>query len=1304
MATLDKLLIRGVRAFAPDRTETLEFGTPLTIIVGHNGAGKTTIIECLKYATTGDLPPNTKNGAFVYDPKLAHTSEVKAQVKLRFYNVRGQEVTCTRSLIVVQKLSSKTMRTLDSILSIKDPRTGEVHDLSSRCAVVDEELAPHLSVSKAILEHVVFCHQEDSFWPLSEPASLKKKFDEIFASTRYTKALVEIRDQKKLLTGIAKECEKELVYLRTNKDKAKRVRESFAEANAHIQSTRTRINQLDNGEIDQVVAQITSHLEKQQGISNLAARRENAVHERDMISNRIQEMSSNLEIYHETDNELKQLLEQYICSVGNQSEEQTALETHKDNLEHNLTVLGTQISNFYTRRGQLEAEHEAYQRQLQNRQALITELIKQYSFEDFNVANLDDADIDRFMQLLQSKITEQQTTLAEHKSESKTKESQISAQMQQIHGDVSMIDQTKRMYRSQMDALNTRISESNAKINAVQVGKIEIDSAVVDLASEKARLEQAQTLFSNNQIDQELMRVQAQLTECERNLQIKGKEISAASLQTDTRARHAIKTADHSKKTASKENIMAELASEIFNVLNITPAFEDYTAELDAALKSRQERCAKLDQLRTERLLQISSINVKLTAAQESLKIKEAEEKIKLFKVTQICPPSEFKAALQNAEIKAIDCRDNLSSMNSAKSMYTKFIKKLKANQCCPLCVRGFSDDDELNDFASKLEMILERVPNAMQDAEVEAAKAEADLSALSELSTHWGDYERLHTKELPDLRTQISMLESNRAQLLSATEDDYPDLIAVNNAEIDLIRKLKASTDEVNRLSAELFMIEKDIASLNHDLGSSNVTRTVGEIQREYETIQNEIKLLGSKSENLNQDFRNIQEDVRLCENRVRDARERLEHLQNSFSERTRVAAQIEELKTEVSRLDVEVKALDTKYVQVSSELNRLGVVLADQQREFESIEHKLDNQLQRLCRDSSQLATVQKEIQRYIESDGVSKLSQCICDAAALQRKADDSKVEIENVASRLERMQKQRSEIQVLQRTIDDNLKLRKLQSEMDAVDLRIQNIDEAIQSVDMNTINAQYNVLKSTHEQLVRERAQLVGEQKQLEENARRLDKELKTEYRDVDLQFQEKVVEVQLVEKSAHDLEIYAKALDRAIMTHHQHKMDEINKIIRELWTKTYRGLDIDTIEVRWDPEKENSRSYNYRVVMVKGETELDMRGRCSAGQKVLTSIMIRLALAETFCVNCGILALDEPTTNLDRENIESLAESLAEIIQYRRQQSNFQLIVITHDEEFMQLLGSGEFADFYYRVEKRADGTSSIHKEPIGNR
>jgi DNA repair protein RAD50 len=169
-------------------------------------------------------------------------------------------------------------------------------------------------------------------------------------------------------------------------------------------------------------------------------------------------------------------------------------------------------------------------------------------------------------------------------------------------------------------------------------------------------------------------------------------------------------------------------------------------------------------------------------------------------------------------------------------------------------------------------------------------------------------------------------------------------------------------------------------------------------------------------------------------------------------------------------------------------------------------------------------------------------------------------------------------------------------------------------------------------------------------------------------------------------------------------------MEEINKIIKELWATTYKGSDIDTIEIRSDAGTEGNKvSYNYRVVMVKGDTELDMRGRCSAGQKVLASLIIRLALAETFCLNCGILALDEPTTNLDRHNVESFANALVKyvvrsigdstlisyltfhsIIETRRRQSNFQLIIITHDEEFVQLIGRSEHADYYWRITKDA--------------
>ena len=105
-----------------------------------------------------------------------------------------------------------------------------------------------------------------------------------------------------------------------------------------------------------------------------------------------------------------------------------------------------------------------------------------------------------------------------------------------------------------------------------------------------------------------------------------------------------------------------------------------------------------------------------------------------------------------------------------------------------------------------------------------------------------------------------------------------------------------------------------------------------------------------------------------------------------------------------------------------------------------------------------------------------------------------------------------------------------------------------------------------------------------------------------------------------------------------------------------------------------------------------------MRGRCSAGQKVLASLIIRLALAETFSTSCGMIALDEPTTNLDRENIESLAQALADLVAKRSAQKNFQLIVITHDDDLIDQLSRMDQADYFYKVSRDEKGRSIIRR------
>ena len=146
----------------------------------------------------------------------------------------------------------------------------------------------------------------------------------------------------------------------------------------------------------------------------------------------------------------------------------------------------------------------------------------------------------------------------------------------------------------------------------------------------------------------------------------------------------------------------------------------------------------------------------------------------------------------------------------------------------------------------------------------------------------------------------------------------------------------------------------------------------------------------------------------------------------------------------------------------------------------------------------------------------------------------------------------------------------------------------------------------------------------------------------------------------------------------------------------------FSGNDIDYIKIKThDPNEKTTadkrRTFLYRVVQSKNEVEMDMRGRCSAGQKVLASLIIRMALAETFSNNCGILTLDEPTTNLDQENIGSLCDALRRIVN-ERDTGNFMLVVITHDEKFIRAL---DRLETYYRISRNTQGKSKITEEVV---
>ena len=227
MSRLHKMSIQGIRSFGnrDQDTQVITFFTPLTVIVGPNGSGKTTIIECLKYMSTGIMPPGAKTGgAFVHDPKVAHDTEVRGQIRLLFQDVTGHNVQVQRTLVATQKVKSISRGCLSISLSslenehqsentgrsdhpwrnqwwthsnhIEMCGTGSRNGHCVRCFHRHPGECHLLSSRRIELvsRHDVDSHHlTDRSRPLSEGKQLKDKFDDIFAATKYMKALEAIR-------------------------------------------------------------------------------------------------------------------------------------------------------------------------------------------------------------------------------------------------------------------------------------------------------------------------------------------------------------------------------------------------------------------------------------------------------------------------------------------------------------------------------------------------------------------------------------------------------------------------------------------------------------------------------------------------------------------------------------------------------------------------------------------------------------------------------------------------------------------------------------------------------------------------------------------------------------------------------------------------------------------------------------------------------------------------------------------------------------------------------------------------------
>lgn len=1310
MSKIEGMTIQGIRSFRPLVREQITLDTPLTLIVGYNGSGKTTIIECLKYATTGDLPPNSKGGAFVYDPKLHTNKEVPASVVLKFRSTNGTKYVVNRHLkVTLMKTGNRKFQTIETSVKERTPN-GEKHTESTNVAHVDSMVPNALGVAPAILDSVIFCHQDESLWPMSEPSALKKKFDEIFDAQKYTKAIEQLKVVRKKKAEKLRELQTHHKYNEEAKDKGQKNLKLCKKLTDEIEEYREQVDAIEE-EVEELRQKERASREEANDFLSIMNDLKHTQDQYNFRQSNVIELRESIDMMTEGDDELQRALDQYETrlerlqgDIDQNSSDYRSLQDEVSKTENNLNLkLGE--------KGRLQSDKDKYERQLQTRVEMIQAAASTHEIRGFD-NDLDDDQV----RLFNGKI---HGIFNSKKKEHEQLQSRISREADEANKGISELENVKNAKTSERTFAKQKKTENDRKVKRLQteMDSVKCDEVLVDrLENDKAslndRYQQAQAGLASNDWDEKIRETQKELRELEQQGDDLNSELVNCTRLASELAQLDLRKTEARDREAGLNNLTTRWSKMLGE--QVRPGWELESLETDfqtevtgktAAFNKEKEACDQLQQ-------KLKQVDYKLSEASKQHqrlgdhKASSEAAVLDVLKETAEDPSAiaidSYNDELEDLEATKMELEKDLSLFDHMKLYWTQAQTCMQTKNKCHMCDRAFEEDRSKSKLVAKITKHL----NDESKAELQQEFRDVDkkLERLRAARPKHDAALRL-AKELPASEKAIDEAKSERDDILAKLEVADKHRREASD-KLEGLQSVSSVVSEITLLSKAITDAKEQIGQLERSQRQSGgSTRTPGEVDEARAICTEETRKVKKRLDNMTADRQRSRDLISHLELESSKLDGKIAQARQLMDKKQSLSGEIKALKEDNQTQDAAISEIDIQLIELQPKIDAARAqrddALATGRKKAEKVAEERDT----VARTINQLKIIEDDIQDYMDRGGESNLNSVERSIQSFQQLLTRQKSEIEELTKRINSQKEELSQGDWNKKNIKDNLRFRENCAELEKLEQKIESLKSEDADKDYDRLIGEAKKHERRINVLTADKSELVGKSKATDNNLKEEIDRYEQEFRGAEEKFRESSIQLLATKGAISDLATFGDSLDKAIMQYHSIKMEEINRIAGELWRATYQGTDIDTIAIRSESDNGSTtstrRNYNYRVIMVKQDTEMDMRGRCSAGQKVLASIIIRLALAESFGVNCGVIALDEPTTNLDSDNIRSLAQSLHGIIKARQAQANFQLIVITHDEDFLRHMRCSDFCDSFFRVRRDENQCSTITKEKI---
>ncbi|CAG9858202.1 unnamed protein product [Phyllotreta striolata] len=1296
MALLHSLEIIGIRNFSPDDVQRIYFQRPVVLFQGQNGSGKTTILECIKFAITGDLPLGTNNGrGFLHDLKIVGKNTLKGSIKIKFRDTDGNMITVSKVLQVQNKNGTIRFSRLNNTVHKRDSNGAPV-DICNRNLDVDIYSCSAFKVSKSILNNVLFCHQENSLWPLDEPKQLKEKFDEIFDTKKYNQSIDNVRKY-------IKDNMKKLPHLKISLEDKKVLKNQAEKQRAKYEDLKEKLKDVEKDikakkeQLKPLVEEMKQILKLEDTLGELHGKLTAKEEEKKGLFNQQRNLKDNMScVFEGSDNELKAKIKEFKENEASEKSSIHQLERSVQNDTKQIENLYKSIQAKQVQIGQMKEEQKQYKLKLLESQKLIDKLKSDLKVEV-------SGDKSALITALSTALTSLQSKFDQLKIEQDKEEKKLQDEIDKARTENAKIEQLISSKKSMINDYKNKLKRIKDKLDELDSSHTQLKMITDKIERSQKELVDLKNSFNEQDAKNEIANLQDEIDKTEVYLEKLDKEFRILQRNYTTEEKIESERGVIFQKRAEIDKFKTKHSQHLQTLFMQDPVPEK---NLNRAVGLIQNQ---LDVEQEKLHKSVKDLEKELTTLESNLKYKKGQlqyEQNELSsnqrKIEEICQGKSYDSFLDETSRKKDQLQQKHGTISTYSTILNQFAKQIESEKCCPVCQTKFDQTVAL------IPEIVKQLRKRVSDAPANKAEIEGNLkreevlyNKLQQLKVVYENVKYAEFTKIPGLMGDIDEASESIGEVRGK--------LAAEKAKLEMPQKRLKICREVIA-DAALFdqcQIDVEKAEANvEDLQRSIITISCGRSYQETNVEIGKVKGKLSNSKNSLNTAKNLLDQHRdNCQEltkRIQLDTQKQINMQKLVQEKPLLDKQHEEYKAQIANLTTSIEEEEFCLAAQKGELktaldNKKNLV--EKNRKIQDVERKKITQHHNVF---SEIRKVEDNIRAYELKENDAKLGKLVEDLAELQVTSQNLEKNKSKILAEITRKKETLAKGETNLRALTDNVTLRDIRKQEQQVVEQMESIKSEIGQYTSQTLFEDKSRKQQAMSRREREIIMLQGQHEQMKAQYRELESEInKPEIAGAYNKHQLAYYELRTTELAIEDMKEFAVVLERSLLKFHESKMIQINKSIKTLWRDIYRGNDIDYIEIKTEETVEsggNRRNYNYRVVQVKNDIELEMRGRCSAGQKVLACLVIRMALAETFSINCGILALDEPTTNLDKENIYSLCDALCQLIRSREREQNFQLLVITHDSDFITTLSQSLDVDTYWQVRRDDQGMSVVER------